>query len=139
MAGQRKGIKQKWKGTKYFDLCFSIYFSCYGRSLISGGETGRWALLPVGLQIFLIFPGLLKTLVLSRSATCEAPRAQTLLYLTPSLGLLVANKTYTKMLNYFMIYFLDCTTLFQHNFFSERFLFFRYRVLGDKSFGKKFS
>lgn len=120
MAGQRKGIKQKWKGTKYFDLCFSIYFSCYGRSLISGGETGRWALLPVGLQIFLIFPGLLKTLVLSRSATCEAPRAQTLLYLTPSLGLLVANKTYTKMLNYFMIYFLDCTALFPTQLFLRK-------------------
>ena len=52
VIGQSKEIKQKWKGTKSFDICFSVIFSCHG--LYLGGEAfwmpesyiwrGGWAL-----------------------------------------------------------------------------------------------
>ena len=39
--GQSKEIKQKWKGTKGFDICFFVIFSGYGQGLISGEENGH--------------------------------------------------------------------------------------------------
>ena len=36
---QSKEVKQKWKVLKKFDICFSVIFSCYDWSLISGKET----------------------------------------------------------------------------------------------------
>ena len=41
---QSKEIKHEWKGPKDFTICFSLIFSCYGESLISGEETMHWAL-----------------------------------------------------------------------------------------------
>ena len=37
---QSKEIKQKWNGPKSFDICFSVIFSRYDQSVISGKETG---------------------------------------------------------------------------------------------------
>ena len=53
-------IKQKSKVLKIFDICFSIIFSCYNQSLISGKETGNWALPPINFEIILIFRSLLR-------------------------------------------------------------------------------
>ena len=36
--GQDKEVKQKWKGPKNFDVCFSVMCSYYDQSLISGWE-----------------------------------------------------------------------------------------------------
>ena len=38
---QSKEIKQKWKGSKYFDICFSVMFSLYDQSLISERKIGH--------------------------------------------------------------------------------------------------
>ena len=36
-----KKINQKWKELKNFDNCFSVIFSCYDQSLVSGRKTGH--------------------------------------------------------------------------------------------------
>ena len=38
---------------------FACFFHCYCQSLISGRETGRWAMFPHKFEILLIFPNLL--------------------------------------------------------------------------------
>ena len=39
--GQSKEVKHKWRRPKYFDMSFSVIFSCYGKSLISGRKPER--------------------------------------------------------------------------------------------------
>ena len=34
-------IKQRWKGSKSLDTCFSVIFRCSDQGLISGWETGH--------------------------------------------------------------------------------------------------
>ena len=51
LTGQSKEIKQKWKRPKGFDICFSVMSTCYGQSLISGRDTGHWALPPTNFKI----------------------------------------------------------------------------------------
>ena len=36
---QNEDIKQNWKGTENFDICFCVIFKHYCRSFISGRET----------------------------------------------------------------------------------------------------
>ena len=56
-----KEIKQKWKGTKNFDIFLSIIFSCHNQSLISGRKTGHQALPPNKFETFVILPSLLRS------------------------------------------------------------------------------
>ena len=39
-----------------FDIYFCVFFDCYCQSLISGRETGHWAMPLPKFDIFLIFP-----------------------------------------------------------------------------------
>ena len=41
--GQDKEVKQKWKGPKNFDVCFSVMCSCYDQSYFWMGDTRGWA------------------------------------------------------------------------------------------------
>ena len=52
--GQSKEIKQKRKGPKYLDLCFSVIFNCYGQSVFSGRENGYYDLVSNNYD----FPGI---------------------------------------------------------------------------------
>ena len=52
-----------------FNFCFSGVFYWYWGSFHFGGGTGRWAIIPGGLDTFLILPNFLRSSVLSRSAT----------------------------------------------------------------------
>ena len=65
---------------KTFDTYFCILFDCYCQSLISRGETGRWAISPSKFEIFLLFPNFLSAQVLSHSQTREACYIPSLLY-----------------------------------------------------------
>ena len=78
--GQVKGIKQKRKGSRIFDICFFVVSSCCGRILISGGGTGCWALPLANFEIFLISRGFLRSDCSSRSETREATHAQIVSY-----------------------------------------------------------
>ena len=46
---------------KTFDICFSVIFSCYDQSLISGRETGNYDLPPTTFGILLIFANFLRS------------------------------------------------------------------------------
>ena len=50
------GAGQDWTGQGGFDIYFCVFFDCCCQSLISGGETGHWAMSPPKFEIFLIFP-----------------------------------------------------------------------------------
>ena len=54
--GQSKEVKQKWKGSKSFDICFSGVFNCHDQRLTSGSGTGHKAVPPTNFEISLIFP-----------------------------------------------------------------------------------
>ena len=43
---ESKEIKQKRKGLKKIDTCFSVIFKCYDQSVICGRKTGHLALPP---------------------------------------------------------------------------------------------
>ena len=38
---QSKEINQKWKGSKHFNIFFSVMFSCSDQTIISEMETGH--------------------------------------------------------------------------------------------------
>ena len=65
---------------KNSDICFCMFFDCYWQSLISGRETGHWAISP------------------PKFAICEATPIRSLLYHISSFVLLVANQNCTKKL-----------------------------------------
>ena len=46
---------------KNSDICFCMFFDCYWWSLISGRETGHWAMSPPKFAIFPIFPNFLRS------------------------------------------------------------------------------
>ena len=56
-----KETKQKWKGPKTLDICFSVIFKRFDQSLISGMVTGHEALPPTNFGIFQIFPSFLRS------------------------------------------------------------------------------
>ena len=62
-----------------FNIQFCVFFDSYCHYLISGRETGHWASLPHGFDIFIIFPNFLGSKPLSRSATREGTRLSRLL------------------------------------------------------------
>ena len=72
---QGRGAQWNWTGDEGFDICFSIFFDCYWKSLNSGVKTGHWAMSPPKFETFLIF-----TNSLSRSTTRDAARLPKLLY-----------------------------------------------------------
>ena len=74
LMGQSKEIKQKYKWPKSYDACFSVMFSYYGQSFISGRETGRWALPLANIEIYLIFLRFLRSQVLRPWTTYGATR-----------------------------------------------------------------
>ena len=61
---QNREIQSNWTGQEKFDIYFCLFFDCYCQSLISGGETGHWAMSPPKFKIFLIFPYFLRSLSL---------------------------------------------------------------------------
>ena len=77
---KKKEIKQNWKGTKRFDICVWVNFSCLDQSLISVKETSHCALPPTNFRIFLVFPGFLWCQVLGRLATSKATHLQNSFY-----------------------------------------------------------
>ena len=47
-----KKINQKWKELKNFDNYFSVIFSCYDQSLVSGRKTGQYILVfPTNFEV----------------------------------------------------------------------------------------
>ena len=91
------------KETKSFDICFFVTFSCYDQSLVSGKQTGHQALPPINFKIFILFLSFLKSYVLKRSPNYQATHIQSLLYKKSRPALLVANKTYVKVLHCLII------------------------------------
>ena len=77
---QNREIQQQWTGHEKFDIYFLMFFHSLCQSFISGRGTGYWAMSPPKLEIFLIFPYFLRSLVLSRSATREETLVPSLLY-----------------------------------------------------------
>ena len=68
-------MKQNWTEAEKFDNCFCVICDCYLKNFVSGKKNGHEALSPPNLDFFLIFPNLLRSSVLSCSATREATRA----------------------------------------------------------------
>ena len=60
-GGGDGGIQWNWSGQEKFDVYFWVFFDCYCQSLLSGGETGRWAMSPPKFEVSLIFPYLLRS------------------------------------------------------------------------------
>ena len=73
---QSKEIKQNWKGSNNFDICFYINFSCYDQSLISGSVTVHYVLPPTNFCVFLKCYSFLRSWVLTSLVTYEATLIQ---------------------------------------------------------------
>ena len=54
-------LQQNWAGKEKFDIYFFVFFDCYCKSLISGRETRHWAMSPLKLEKFPIFPIFLRS------------------------------------------------------------------------------
>ena len=97
---QKKKIKQKWKEPKSFDICFSILFRCYNKSVISERETCS-----VSHQLWNFPVSQFSTITILKSfSNHEATRFQNLSYQKLSPALSMANQTYTKMLQCFILF-----------------------------------
>ena len=73
-----RGVRWGWTGQGGFDIYFCVLVECYCWGLISGGETGRWAMSPPKSEIFLIF--ILFPKILSLKLFGEKTRIPSLLY-----------------------------------------------------------
>ena len=86
LTRQSKEIKQKQKGLKAFNSCFSVIFSCYGQSVISGRETGCSSLLQTDEELATSnrrrdWPHVSQfSKMVSQSVTREETHVQNLLY-----------------------------------------------------------
>ena len=58
---QNREIQWNWTGQENSDIYFCVLLDCYCQSLVSGRETGHWAMFPPKFEIFLIFPYFLRS------------------------------------------------------------------------------
>ena len=110
-------------------ICFCVYFGYYYRGFISGGGGDwHWAQSPSNFY-FRFFKNFL---ILSSLVTREAARIQYFLYWISSTAfLLVANRTYTKMLKSLQVFSWDFCTDLQRIYYTDHLD----RVLIDQAHG----